>query len=1175
MEMEDNNSDIFETQPIHKEKYCTCIESNTTCNNIEEHDATLDQGILHSLNKGNGGMPSASVQGTFCKGQGDSFVMEDISNNEKADGPKKKRRKHRVSHYRSKRTKSTNTSKMTEIDEFSGQNGANKCIQVPGESYGAMMLKRSKKSAFEIVQKSSPVSCILTMTPETVQKEFEEFISPDSGLELSLPWSNSLEKTPSSGFESCTEYGRTPTATKRGNAIDVEERDLKNIIDEQTKVDLVRKLQRNYIKIKREIDISSGLADELYQAEIIMEQDYEKVRSARDIAKRSADLLLKAIAYNITPLKLKKFIYCLRKCNYDYIADLLQNNPNQNLNRYSDLSQFSNYKSLQRKLGKLRELLLKDFDPKYVIDELLEMEVISFIDHEDIWNTQFNEQRIDCVLKCVKKNIEINLGPFCCILRKHSEWLAEKIDLLSSDQDSSGDSDANAALELSCKKGRWTGHIEGSFESIPNFNIRIELKTENAQSVDNDVVRRLEDSANLSLDATLLKIHFKCDRADKGSIIVRLQPLSIRALKKLKDSKPEDVVAILKCILTNEDLKKLEAAKLTSIEIKIEALDTTLPNPISLKEEGITKEAIVEHFTYLSTCVPNIKEFIPAFLQDDQISDESKTFLKQIISMKGEDRNEAFLRFLLQEESGRSRIIFKRQLRKMKEISILRKLGNRNEIVLKDELGKDEIQMNYSYLIDELDGREFLKIFSEKGFFNEEICDKILRSRNRRERTQVFINFVLESKYEVLALFFQELEYKHRAIYYVLTATKQASKPSAESQSMLVAMKAAICERYDEVIGETEPKAYRDAFVERKIFTDQEFEELVKICPRENRAAAFLKLLLHGNNIFALKTFLWVLKRTGNEFLANSLENDFYMYDGEEVNLPGTDCTNKCTLMTAVLEAQIIIGKESQSNCAEDEYQLLEYPLECWDLESIPIGKLLSRSDQKVINWMHSSGVENLKLAPSGKRNYLSSAETSTNKTIFQANINDNPRHSDQNVFNTVTRSDMAKIDITCAATGTSAGVIEPNSCSSNQYKKIPPCRIRRSLSYQSPQITNTCNDGESNDTRSRPKASMSLQTLIELPQDTHIYKGNDSHESNDSIVTLVPSPDVRRGDACSERHSNPSPKGSSRKSSSYSQAASPVPISPIYNSLPCHRRRRRGGCGNRRRKQCNTSNIP
>ncbi|KAL3857021.1 hypothetical protein ACJMK2_011723 [Sinanodonta woodiana] len=1137
MELEDNNSGISETQlDVHAEKDCACIQGNT--NSIEENDLTLDKDTLHSVDNGNGGIPSASFQGTFDEGLGDSFVKDDLSISEKADG-RKKRRKCRVTCYRGKRTKSAN--KKTEIEEISGRKEAKKCNEVPGEPH-----------------------------------EVEEFISPDSGVAFSCPWSNSLEITPSSGFESSTENGKSPSATERGSTTDAEETDLKNIIVEQTQVDLVRTLQRNYREIKKEIDPLSGLVDELFQADIIGDQDYDKIRSARAMTRRSADLLLKAVAYNITPMKLRKFIYFLRKCKYDYPADLLQNNSTQNLNKYSDLPQVSNFKNLQRKFGKLKELLLKDFDPKYFIDELLEMEVISFIDHEDIWTTPFIEQRIDCVLKCVKRNIEINLGPFCCVLQKHSEWLAKEIDLLSNDPESSDDPDANAVLELSWKKGQWTGHIEGPLSSIPDFNMRIEFKTEKTQNVDDDVVRRQGDSTNLSLDITLSKFHCKCDRVDNGSIIVRLQPLSIRALKKLKESKPEDVMAIVKCLLTNEDLKKLEAAKLTSVEIKIEALASTLPNPISLKEEGITKEAIVEHFTYLSTCVPNIKEFIPAFLQDAQISDESKAFLKEILNMKGEDRNEAFLRFLLQEETGRPQIIFKRQLRKMKEISLLKKLGNRNEIALKEELGKDEIQMNYSYLLDELDGREFLKIFSEKGFFCEEICDKILRSQNRRERTKVFIDFVLESKRDAQDLFFQELEFKHKTIYYVLISTKQASKPSAESLSTLVAMKAAICERYDKVIGETEPKAYRDAFVERKIFTDQEFQELVKICPRENRAAAFLKKLLNGNNVFALKTFLWVLKRTGNEVLANGLENDFYMLDGEEVNSPDIDGTNKCTLMTAVLEAQISVGKEPQNNCSEDEYPLLEYPLECWDSESIPIGasfmnenttELMEHPDQKVITWMQFSEVEKIKPALSGKRNCLSSAEISPKKTISQADISDIPLNSEQNVFNTVKGSDMAKIDIRYAATGISAVVTEPKSCSNNQYKKIPTLRMRRSFSYQY-----NCKDGESNDTISRPNA-VSVWT-INTSQDCNIYNSNDCHESNDSMGTLVLSPDIRRGDACSERHSNPSPKCSSRKSSTNSQATSPAPISPICNFLP-RRHRHHGGSHRRRRKQCNSTNIP
>ncbi|KAL3889730.1 hypothetical protein ACJMK2_002059 [Sinanodonta woodiana] len=79
-------------------------------------------------------MPSPSLQGTLEEGLGNSFAKDDLSNSVKADG-QRKRRKCRVTHYRSKITKSANTSKKTEIDEFSERKGANKCNQVHGEPY--------------------------------------------------------------------------------------------------------------------------------------------------------------------------------------------------------------------------------------------------------------------------------------------------------------------------------------------------------------------------------------------------------------------------------------------------------------------------------------------------------------------------------------------------------------------------------------------------------------------------------------------------------------------------------------------------------------------------------------------------------------------------------------------------------------------------------------------------------------------------------------------------------------------------------------------------------------------------------------------------------------------------------------------------------------------------------
>ncbi|KAK3603289.1 hypothetical protein CHS0354_007617 [Potamilus streckersoni] len=314
------------------------------------------------------------------------------------------------------------------------------------------------------------------------------------------------------------------------------------------------------------------------------------------------------------------------------------------------------------------------------------------------------------------------------------------------------------------------------------MTMHITFNTDVEHGVDDEIVKRYKNnSPNPSLDVKLLEFHMQSAGIDKGYVDIRLLPLSWRALNKLKSVKPDDIEAIIKSLLTKKDIKKLKESALKSVDIKIVA-DTNLSTPKeALQDEGIRKEAIVKHFTQLSKSLPNIWELIPAFIQDDQIRDSAKPLLKLLMHLKRDARKEAFLHFLLEEESDRVHVIFKRQLKQRRMIHILKILESQGdgEKETDDDLGTDEIKKNYSFLLEELDGLQFLPAFAEKGLLGDEILEKMTGSLHRRDRTKLCIDFVLSSGDETRDLFYKELHKRQQEnIYHVLWSTKYPSPGS-------------------------------------------------------------------------------------------------------------------------------------------------------------------------------------------------------------------------------------------------------------------------------------------------------------------------------------------------------------------------------------------------------------
>ncbi|KAL3886149.1 hypothetical protein ACJMK2_026165 [Sinanodonta woodiana] len=592
--------------------------------------------------------------------------------------------------------------------------------------------------------------------------------------------------------------------------------------------------QQNYIFLKEQLEPLNKIVDEIISRGCRDNLFSEKIREAKSRELR-ADILLK---YAVDHLSRQIFESILRVSDYGHLIDDLRKGTALK----SSISKDEDEIHLLSKYS-FKEFLRQELEPKDLIDRLLEHGILSFQDHDDILTTSFRRQRVDNLFRYLEYRSKEDHQLFFVILKKKYPLILDEF------KESQSASCQECCLYTDVR--RTDGGWRLSQPSIIDEDTEIKFHLKLSPASPSTEMKIVEESAETNME---VEYHQKClDLQMKslhlGSVVIICKQLSRQSIQKLREACHNNKInEFIKSLFTAQDMEKMKQDNVNGIVLTI----TTEKHDMEKKIPVITKEAIVKNFSFIEKEIIDAEVFFAGFLKCGLLTSENEKTLQMLKCKSREERNIEFLSLILRGQTGLLQI-FQHELARLGYEKILKRICFDNVVLTHDKITDKELKDNESYLLSELEPKEFLpalgKILPEEG------QNKIVCTVSRRERAKLFLDEVIKRGQPAVDIFVSELERLDR--HFVI---KILTKITVNDELAASEIRVHILDNYTTLIDELEPKIFHKFFLEKGVMKEETFKKIVKFPTRRNRAVAFLKWVLGEGSTKALIAFQMAVK---------------------------------------------------------------------------------------------------------------------------------------------------------------------------------------------------------------------------------------------------------------------------------------------------------------------------
>nr|XP_022322180.1 uncharacterized protein LOC111123845 isoform X1 [Crassostrea virginica] len=393
-----------------------------------------------------------------------------------------------------------------------------------------------------------------------------------------------------------------------------------------------------------------------------------------------------------------------------------------------------------------KKFLLEELEARPISNVLLEENVFSIEDHDDVNNLNRRRDKTKTLYrKILEKSPEI-LDPFLFALNELKYSLILKklkgcrgLGILSAEEHHSDpDDDEGDSFELKLVAGNQNvltdiaDSLASELEVILSIPVEDDVVDQAVDTINND--NNLKEEIVGTCGMAVIK-------AEKGSVVLRLVPLTDDACGKLLDEKGQNVAKMLTVLLQHSNLQKeikgkigvkilLSGKKTEGDPSKANSAEVKFTENLSLLEEELEPSLLVSNLQRKGVFTEDHNKMI---MDGKSRKEKIRNLLKTLLKEKGEDAYETLISSL--KELGKDNIIEK-----------IKPPPNSHQ---EAEFVRKGLLHNFKDVIDEMESNIFEDTFQLCGLKTNSM-EKI-EGKSRKDRAFNFLMTVMLSDVYVLA----------------------------------------------------------------------------------------------------------------------------------------------------------------------------------------------------------------------------------------------------------------------------------------------------------------------------------------------------------------------------------------------------------------------------------------